>query len=186
MKILSKLLSRPTTTTHQIGSTSEDLILGWVEDGEIRPHIRRKSSSNTRREVIVWPHPSKRRNGVNNKMPISAHGLKLRVIRDSDNECVGCGMLGEFWGVTWGKAHNNNIVDLYGQKNGHWYPMTIDHVIPKSIGGTSRLSNLVVMCANCNHGKANEVKLWQRIHQFFSKLFYKPNIPKNANPDRQK
>ncbi len=32
---------------------------------------------------------------------------------------------------------------------------TIDHMKPRSAGGTNRLSNLVLACAPCNHAKGN-------------------------------
>lgn len=31
--------------------------------------------------------------------------------------------------------------------------MTLDHVLPRSKGGTSRIENLVAACASCNHAK---------------------------------
>lgn len=36
--------------------------------------------------------------------------------------------------------------------------MTIDHILPVSLGGTNRLSNLQTMCTKCNNIKGN--KLW--------------------------
>lgn len=34
-----------------------------------------------------------------------------------------------------------------------WHPLfrTLDHVIPKTLGGRSHISNLVVACRECNH-----------------------------------
>lgn len=33
--------------------------------------------------------------------------------------------------------------------------MTLDHVVPRSRGGTNRLKNLVLACATCNHRKGS-------------------------------
>lgn len=41
-----------------------------------------------------------------------------------------------------------------------WYPereLTIDHIIPKARGGSSALGNLQLMCAFCNHEKADRM-----------------------------
>ena len=44
----------------------------------------------------------------------------------------------------------------------HWdvytadfYPLTVDHIIPKSKGGPDELDNYQPMCARCNHKKGN-------------------------------
>ena len=36
-------------------------------------------------------------------------------------------------------------------------PLEIDHVIPKSRGGTNRLQNLALSCKECNLAKANKL-----------------------------
>ena len=35
--------------------------------------------------------------------------------------------------------------------------MTVDHVIPKSKGGSNRLYNLVASCYKCNHDKEDKI-----------------------------
>lgn len=42
--------------------------------------------------------------------------------------------------------------DLWGKMGNH---MTIDHIIPKGVGGTNQLTNLVTMCYICNNGKGS-------------------------------
>lgn len=39
------------------------------------------------------------------------------------------------------------------KENGRHYPeeITVDHVVPKSLGGSNFLSNLVLACYKCNH-----------------------------------
>jgi hypothetical protein len=51
------------------------------------------------------------------------------------------------------KAHLN----LYGyNRAGHEFMMTSDHVVPKSLGGSNKVSNRVPLCADCNSMKGND------------------------------
>jgi len=34
---------------------------------------------------------------------------------------------------------------------------TLDHVVPKSLGGKNELNNLEICCAKCNHKKADRL-----------------------------
>lgn len=36
-----------------------------------------------------------------------------------------------------------------------WYSMTLDHVIPRTAGGTDELSNLLLCCKRCNNKKGS-------------------------------
>ena len=60
--------------------------------------------------------------------------------------------------------HPDNKKKLYGEQggncngcNGHFKPqnLTIDHIIPKSKGGTDHLVNLQLLCGHCNSVKGN-------------------------------
>ena len=52
-------------------------------------------------------------------------------------------------------------------------PMTVDHVIPKSIGGPSTWENLVCACLTCNNRKNNRTPQDANMH-----LARKPRTPK--------
>ncbi len=49
------------------------------------------------------------------------------------------------------------VQNLPGEKNNHKYSATIDHIIPLSKGGTHALTNLKVLCFECNFAKGGEV-----------------------------
>jgi len=59
---------------------------------------------------------------------------------------------------------------LCNKSNGHCYycgdffglKMTIDHITPRSLGGTHDKSNLVASCKACNESKNNRPKEWLR------------------------
>jgi 5-methylcytosine-specific restriction endonuclease McrA len=55
--------------------------------------------------------------------------------------------------------------------------LTIDHVIPKSLGGKSLWSNVVACCKQCNGAKAD-----RRLEQCGMKLIHKPVSPRWFNP----
>ena len=56
-----------------------------------------------------------------------------------------------------------------GQSDG---PMTIDHVIPKKLGGEDTWENLVCACTRCNHKKGDRT-----LEQANMKLIKKPSRP---------
>ena len=72
-------------------------------------------------------------------------------------KCVSCNTRGdvirlEKWGD--GGLH----VDLFdSSKEGH-VMMTIDHIKPKSLGGSNDLSNYQPMCEPCNSRKGNKIQ----------------------------
>jgi len=55
-----------------------------------------------------------------------------------------------------------------GKKN---IPLEVEHVIPKSRGGTDRVSNLTISCSKCNQKKGNQT----------AKEFGYPGVQKKAN-----
>lgn len=55
-----------------------------------------------------------------------------------------------FWSL-WREFRGNLCAYCGDTENKH----TIDHVIPKSKGGTNRLENLVAACFNCNQLKGD-------------------------------
>lgn len=53
-----------------------------------------------------------------------------------------------------GMDHSGNLHwDVYTED---WVLMTVDHIIPKSKGGTYHLDNLNPMCSHCNGAKADK------------------------------
>ena len=84
---------------------------------------------------------------------VKMHSKRFGCFRES-LACVCCGLRGtkmilEFGSPNAGSPHFN----LYGERDGGLVLMTKDHVIPASVGGSSRPSNLQTMCATCNRLK---------------------------------
>lgn len=61
-------------------------------------------------------------------------------------------------GWTIGGYKNNFLISPDGTKK--LRRATIEHVIPKRDGGTNKEENLVLFCASCNHGSADERKIY--------------------------
>lgn len=71
--------------------------------------------------------------------------LRRRVFREGDYTCAECGLIGEerrFGGGGYG--YPTPIEGVY---------LSIDHIVPRSKGGTSERSNLRVLCTPCNTKK---------------------------------
>ena len=64
------------------------------------------------------------------------------------------------------KNHKRKRQILYKKQNGICYlcnektdedSATIDHVLPRSKGGSGRMSNLKMACYDCNHKKSDKI-----------------------------
>ena len=78
---------------------------------------------------------------------------RLRVFHQKGTTCVTCGKIG------------TRLIKGEGGGTFHWdiytedlYPLTVDHIIPVSIGGSDEMDNLQPMCAGCNFKKGNGIK----------------------------
>jgi hypothetical protein len=99
-----------------------------------------------------------------NKLEQFKNHRRLKVFYSKGTTCVTCGKIG------------TRLIKGYGRGRHHWdvytddlYPLTVDHIIPKSLGGCDELDNLQPMCAGCNFRKGNG-------HPYVDKN--KPWIPK--------
>lgn len=64
------------------------------------------------------------------------------------------------------KEHWNNCCAYCGENDDD---MTIDHIIPQSLGGTNELPNVLCCCQECNQGKGHtEVEIWYFQQYFFT------------------
>lgn len=80
---------------------------------------------------------------------------RMRVFYEKGCKCVRCGLKATqlAYGINnQGQKH----LDLYTK---NFYPLTVDHIKPKSKGGSDDLENLQPMCVGCNTRKGNGDKL---------------------------
>ncbi len=57
----------------------------------------------------------------------------------------------------------------------------IDHIVPKSRGGTNDLSNLQALCRYCNRSKGNNISESKRDVRKLGGLYGKVKVPKNTD-----
>lgn len=91
------------------------------------------------------------------ELPITALNLKqfathrrLKVFHQKGLICPVCGRKGTK--LILGKGRNSLHWDVYCDD---YIPMSVDHIIPKSKGGSNHLENLQPMCSPCNNKKGN-------------------------------
>lgn len=82
------------------------------------------------------------------------------VIRDNYT-CIGCNMKAEYIVIA-KNIHSNNPTQKYipfyyiiDRTTGELKKLTKDHIIPRSLGGSNRMSNYQCMCEVCNNKKSN-------------------------------
>ncbi len=79
---------------------------------------------------------------------------RLRVFVEKGCKCVSCGREGTR--LIEGRDNGGTChVDLY---TNDLHPLTVDHIVPKSKGGTNLMDNLQPMCYKCNQLKRDIVK----------------------------
>jgi hypothetical protein len=101
---------------------------------------------------------------------------RLRVFYHKGTTCVTCGKTG------------TRLIKGEGRGGKHWdvytddlYPLTVDHIIPKSLGGNDDLGNLQPMCAGCNFKKGNGKPHKSNSGAFCPKGFVKCSTMENVN-----
>jgi 5-methylcytosine-specific restriction endonuclease McrA len=75
--------------------------------------------------------------------------------------CVRCGKVAHYFAVEKAKLQDTNTyhLNLYHKTDeGREIMMTVDHILPKSRGGTDDLINLQPMCIICNNRKGNDLE----------------------------
>jgi hypothetical protein len=103
------------------------------------------------------------------------HHHRLTVFYHKGTTCVQCNKTG------------TRLIKGEGRGGQHWdiytddlYPLTVDHIIPKSRGGGESLDNKQPMCAGCNFKKGNGEKSYSR-GDWVPAGFYKCSLLEDLN-----
>ncbi len=83
------------------------------------------------------------------------HHRRLKLFYHRGTTCVRCGRVGIKLLVN--KFRDGSVhIDIFTADN---HLMTVDHIIPKSKGGSKlNLSNMQVMCSRCNTKKGDKIQ----------------------------
>lgn len=108
----------------------------------------------TLEEIFEWvkKNPKKR--------ILEAEGFRVKMQRAKTFSkkgivCAKCGIKGEYFALETDKGGGIHL-DLYGKNGEEEVLMTIDHIVPKALGGSNEMINLQVMCKICNELKSDE------------------------------
>ena len=77
---------------------------------------------------------------------------RLRVFYEKGIVCCECGLVATK--IVHGRDKRGNIhIDICTDD---YFPITIDHILPKSKGGSDHIDNLRPMCSDCNEKRGND------------------------------
>lgn len=122
---------------------------------------------------------------------------RIRMFYESA-KCVLCAKVGNLYKLEWSASHPVNYIvsrcfikncsmcqwksfrapklGLYFvDSNGHETEMTLDHIVPRSAGGTKAKNNIQTMCAPCNTRKASKCITTTLQHRMDFKMVYHLN-----------
>lgn len=100
-------------------------------------------------DTDAWKHKSNMIIDGFNVRPIS---LRYKTFYQKGTKCVCCGKEGTHFKLCGDATTNRRHFNLFAEDG---TLMTKDHIIPKSKGGTDRVSNMQTMCGPCNKEKGS-------------------------------
>lgn len=84
-----------------------------------------------------------------------ANHERLKVFHQKGTKCIHCNRQATV--IAKGKGRGSFHWDLYCKEpNGKYIPLTVDHILPKGLGGTNDINNLQPLCYPCNRKKGSK------------------------------
>lgn len=95
--------------------------------------------------------------------------------------CVECGLVGSIFKLQRHHPNDTPHLNLFAiRDNGDNVLMTVDHIIPKSMGGPRKSFNLQTMCHVCNERKSNIIQL--KYLTTWTARFLRYNVKRKYHP----
>lgn len=109
-------------------------------------------------EILTNSPKRKRRSRIPITDTISVKGIRAKTFKAKGVVCAHCGAT-----PTKISFHRNEHREdkwnfkIYGYRsNGSVFYITVDHIIPKALGGSNRIENLQPLCNHCNAEKSDK------------------------------
>lgn len=120
-------------------------ILAILPVNEVLPLLGKEKSMTVKRPRYV--------NHKDKNLEVSLESNRILTFWKSGIRCVECGIEGKYFIVGLAKKVSLGLytIDEYGAH----IPMTSDHIIPKSKGGSNSIDNRQTMCEDCNIRKSD-------------------------------
>lgn len=91
------------------------------------------------------------------ELPEFANHERLKVFHQKGTKCIHCNRQATV--IAKGKGRGSFHWDLYCEEpDGNYIPLTVDHILPKSLGGSNDIENLQPLCYPCNKKKGNKIQ----------------------------
>lgn len=136
-----KLVRKSTHSLTEIESILKDIVLTNLDTPK-KPKKNNKVVAGEALKVVIG--------GEN----IYALSDRYKTFFSKGCSCCVCGAKGDHWVLLKNEGDNQYHLNLYAKtSDGTIVLMTKDHIIPKSKGGKSHLSNYQPMCEECNKKK---------------------------------
>lgn len=83
---------------------------------------------------------------------VRGDSLKLRCFKEHGTQCQLCGLKATYFALDYHTKNQGHVLTLYGLDSWTKDPVefTVDHIVPRSKGGSGELHNTRTMCASCN------------------------------------
>ena len=124
---------------HSLKKQTRNKILGEFAPEEVFPYI-------TDEETFRFY------NVGNKSYRVRMNSLRYQTFR-ANQSCVACGIQGNIFLLEISPPATRPHFNFYHRDGNRLILMTKDHIIPRSLGGSEKLSNLQTMCSTCNNLK---------------------------------
>jgi 5-methylcytosine-specific restriction endonuclease McrA len=86
---------------------------------------------------------------------------RVQVFKEKGICCANCKAKASLF-ILEKEAENRVILHLIGMQNSEIFELTIDHIIPCSLGGADNISNYQILCSKCNTSKGSnsDIKIY--------------------------